>query len=389
MTSKHVTEVIPLSAPEMKGNEWAYVKECLDTNWVSSAGSFVDRFEDMVSAYVGTGYSIATVNGTAALHVALKVAGIEPDEEVLVSDLTFIAPVNAIRYVGAYPVFIDAEPEFWQMDVNRVSDFLSKECSWKRDGLQNKKSGRRVRAVVPVHLLGHPVDVDPLLELARMYELVVIEDASESLGAKYKGKPVGSLGHMACFSFNGNKIITSGGGGMIVTNDAKWAQMARYLTNQARDDAVEYVHNEIGFNYRLTNVQAAIGVAQMERLGDHVCRKRGIAQSYREALKSIPGLRSIREADWALSTFWLYTVAVEEHYPLKSRDLLDELASRGIETRPVFRPIHLNKPYEAPRSHFPVAEQIYAKALSLPCSVSLTTEDQSRVIDALKEISGI
>jgi len=296
---------IPLCTPAIRGNEWKYVKECLDTTWVSSVGAYVDRFERAVAEAVGTKNAVATSSGTSALHVALLVAGIQSDDEVLVSTLTFIAPANAIRYVGAFPVFVDAEATYWQMDPAKVKDFLENQCHWREGALVNRQTGRRVRAILPVHILGHPVDMDPILELARKYELVVIEDATESLGALYKDKSVGQLGDIACFSFNGNKLITTGGGGMLVTNNERWAQRAKHLTTQAKDNPVEYVHTEIGYNYRLTNIQAAMGVAQMEQLDSFIEVKRSIAKSYDEALGEIPGITSMREADWACSVFWM------------------------------------------------------------------------------------
>src|SRR5271168_4074926 len=200
---------VPLLVPEIRGNEWKYVKECLDTNWVSAVGSFVNRFENEIASRVGAKFGVATVNGTAALHVALLVAGVKPDDEVIVSTLTFIAPVNAIRYVGAWPVFIDAERDYWQMDPSRVVDFLEHDCRWHEGHLYNQRTRRRVTAIIPVHILGHPVDLDPVIEIARKYGLRVIEDATEGLGAEYKGRGLGSLGDMACFSFNGNKILTA------------------------------------------------------------------------------------------------------------------------------------------------------------------------------------
>ncbi len=253
---------IPLCVPEIGGNEWAYVKECLDTGWVSSVGLFVDRFERQLADFVGAKFAVATVNGTAALHIALLVAGVRPDDEVLVSTLTFIAPANAIRYAGAWPVFIDAEPRYWQMDPEQVENFIERNCRWAEGILVNRTTGRRVSAVVAVHILGHPVDLDPIVAVCRKYGLAIIEDATESLGARYKGRMVGTLGDIACFSFNGNKLITTGGGGMIVTDNADWARKAKYLTTQAKDDPLEYIHNEIGYNYRLTNLQAAMGCAR-------------------------------------------------------------------------------------------------------------------------------
>ncbi len=271
---------IPLSVPELGGNEWLYVKECLDTNWVSSAGPFVDRFERMVAAFVGARFAVATASGTAALHLALLVAGIELDDEVIVSSLTFVAPVNAIRYIGAWPVFIDAEPNHWQMDSQKVADFLTTQCIWANGELRNKSTGRRVKAILPVHILGHPCDMDPIVQIARKFELVVIEDATEALGARYKSRTVGKPGDVACFSFNGNKIITTGGGGMIVTDNERWAEKAKYLSTQAKDDPIEYIHDEIGYNYRLTNIQAALGVAQMEQLDKHIAANYTMIHNY-------------------------------------------------------------------------------------------------------------
>jgi perosamine synthetase len=373
----------------MGGNEWAYVKECLDTAWVSTVGSFVDRFEEAVANVIGARYAVATSSGTAALHIALLAAGVQPGDEVLVSTLTFIAPANAIRYVGAWPVFIDAEPCYWQMDPDKAADFLQRKCSWLRGAPYNRETGRRVRAILPVHILGHPADTDPLLELARRYGLAVIEDATESLGAKYKERIVGHLGDVACFSFNGNKLITTGGGGMIVTDNQEWARCAKHLTTQAKDDAVEYVHSQIGYNYRLTNVQAAIGLAQIERLSGYVEAKRRIAFTYLEGLRDSPVFVPMPEAHWARSVFWMYTVLVEaEGTGCGSRTLMRELASRGIQTRPLWQPLHRSKAHEDSfATDCSVAEMLNSLALSLPCSVGLEPTTQSRVIDTLIAIS--
>jgi perosamine synthetase len=378
---------IPLSVPEIRGNEWKYIKDCLDTNWVSSVGGYVNRFENMVANYVGVPHGVAAVNGTAALHVALLALGIQPDDEVMVSTLTFIAPVNAIRYVGAWPVFIDAEPETWQMDPQLVVDFLERECRWDKDKLINKNTQRRVAAILPVHILGHPVDIDPILEVTKKYNLRVLEDASEGLGATYKGEKVGSLGDAACFSFNGNKLITTGGGGMVVTRDKHVAQKAKYLTTQAKDDPLEYVHNEIGYNYRLTNLLAAMGVAQMEQLDDYIKIKLRIADRYDEALADVPGVTLMPQAGWAESTKWLYTILInDEITPRDSRQVLSELEGRLVQTRPLWTPIHLSP---AHKSSFimggAVAQRLHKQSLSLPCSVGLEEENQEKVISYLKE----
>ena len=376
---------IPLCVPEIRGNEWKYVKECLDTNWVSSVGSFVDRFERDLAARVGAQHAVAVVNGTAALHVALLVAGVRPDDEVLVSTLTFIAPANAIRYVGAWPVFVDAEPDYWQMDPQKAVDFLERGCRWANGELRNRVTQRRVTAIIPVHILGHPVDMDPILAVARKYGLSVIEDATESLGAQYKGRCAGRIGDIGCFSFNGNKLITTGGGGMLVTDNAAWAQRAKYLTTQAKDNPVEFVHGAIGFNYRLTNVQAAMGCAQLELIDEYIAAKRRIAATYAEALHAVPGLTPLCEAPWAFSIYWMSGVLVDERqYGMESRDLLRRLEAAKIQARPLWQPGHLSPVHRgAPATDCTVAEQLQQQALSLPSSVGLTESQQLRVLRAV------
>lgn len=376
---------IPLCVPEIRGNEWAYIKDCLDTNFVSSVGPYVERFERNLAAQIGTRYAIATVNGTAALHVALLVAGVQPDDEVLVSTLTFIAPVNAIRYANAYPVFVDAEPQYWQMDTHKAVEFLERECRWVNGELRDKATGRRVKAIIPVDILGHPVDVEPLRAVALKYNLAIIEDATESLGAKCRGQMAGRLGDIACLSFNGNKLITTGGGGMIVTDDEAMARRAKYLTTQAKDDPLEFVHGAIGYNYRLSNIQAALGVAQLERLAEHVAAKRRIAATYTAALQSIPGLTPMREAEWAFSVFWMFTVLVDAaQFGQDSRALLRQLTAAKIQTRPLWQPAHLSPAHQGMRqTDCSVAERLNRDALSLPCSVGLSESDQLRVIEAV------
>jgi perosamine synthetase len=378
-------EFIPLIEPEIRGNEWKYVQECLATGWVSSAGAFVDRFERMVAQQCGCQHAVATVNGTSALHIALLVAGVQPEDEVLVSTLTFIAPVNAIRYVGAWPMFIDAEPDYWQMDPVRVVEFLETSCRRSNGALYNQRTGRRVTAIVPVHILGHPVDLNPIVTAAHKFGLKVIEDATEGLGATYRGRPLGSIGDIGCFSFNGNKIITTGGGGMLVTSNEEWARKAKYLTTQAKDDPVEYVHKEIGYNYRLTNIQAAIGCAQMEQLDAYVATKRQIADRYSLALHDVSGIVPMREASWARSTFWMYTVLIkEERFGINSRHLLQTLAAQKIQGRPLWQPIHQSPAHAVSRAgELPVSERLSKEALSLPCSVGLSEDAQIRVLNQL------
>lgn len=382
-------KTIPLFTPEIRGNEWKYVKECLDTAWVSSVGAFVDRFERQVAEIVGTRYAVAVTSGTAALHTALMVCGVQPQDEVLVSTLTFIASANAIRYQGAHPVLIDAELKYGQMDPELVERFLVKDCDWWDGRLFNRKTGRRVRAIMPVHVLGHPVDLNPILELARRFELRVIEDAAEGLGVQYHGRPVGGFGDVGCVSFNGNKLITTGGGGMLVTNDETFAKRARYLTTQAKDDAVEFVHGTVGYNYRLTNLQAAVGCGQIECLADFIAAKRSAAERYREGLAGIPGVTFYQPAPHAHCTYWMDTIRVRAaEFGQSSRELLKGLSERGIQCRPLWQPMHRSPAHRTCHAVLHGgADQLHAECLNVPSSVGLTAEDVEYVCDAIRELA--
>jgi perosamine synthetase len=385
-----VPTLIPLFEPEIAGNEWRYVKECLDTGWVSSVGSYVDRFEAAMAARVGCAHGVATASGTAALHTALLVAGVEAGDEVIVSNLTFVAPANAIRYCGAFPVFVEPERTFWQMDPQRLADFLERDCAWGGGVLRNRRTGRRVRGIVPVHVLGHPCDLEPILALAGRFDLPVIEDASESLGARYRGRPVGGLGSIGCFSFNGSKIVTSGGGGMLTTDNDSWAERARYLTTQAKDDPIEYVHENIGYNYRLTNVAAAIGLAQLEQLDGFIAKKRAIAAVYERAIAGCPGIGAHPAAPWADPTYWLYTITVDETVAgYDSRALLRQFAAAGVMTRPLWHPMAGLTPFrDCELVGNGAAHELYRRALSLPSSTTLSAEQQARVIAVLQQSAG-
>ncbi len=374
---------IALSEPEISGNEWKYIKECLDSGWVSSAGSYVDRFEKRLAGYVGSKYAVAVVNGTAALHVGLLASGVRPEDEVIVPALTFIAPVNAVRYCGAYPVFMDCDVENLCIDIRKVADFLQNNCKRQKDGFTyNKKTGRRIKAVIPVHIFGHPADMDYLGGVARKYNITIIEDATESLGSEYKGKKTGSLGQAGCFSFNGNKIITTGGGGMVATDDRKLSERIRHLCTQAKKDAFEYYHDEIGYNYRLTNIQAAMGVAQMERLDEFIDRKRANASLYRKRMSEIDDISFLWEQSWAKSNFWFYTVAVPKKHKKK---LMNFLLSRKIQVRPVWRLIHtlpMYKQFEAYK--ISNAFKIHESCVNLPCSVNISRKEIEYIVKSIK-----
>lgn len=385
-TGTKIAARIPLSVPAMLGNEGRYLAECVDTNWVSSRGPFVDRFEAQLAALTNRRHVVACASGTAALHVALLVAGVEPDDEVLVSDLTFIATANAVRYCNAYPVFVDAEPVYWQMDVNKLSAFLTTGCTSDNGTLRNRVTGRRVRAIVPAHILGHPVDIEPIIGLARQFGLRVVADAAEALGADYQSRPVAAWGDLAILSFNGNKLVTTGGGGAIVTDDDGLAERARYLSTTAKDDDVEFLHGEVGFNYRLTNIQAAVGVAQLETLDARLESKKRTADFYNRHLAPL-SLNLPQQASWAQSSWWQYTVLVDDAFGLSRPAVAAELDRARIETRPLWTPLSKQPPFrDCQAVHCEHSVRIQERSLALPGSVGIDDDDRQRVVDALRAV---
>ena len=384
----HVKEdFIALYEPTLSGNEWKYLKECVDTGWVSSAGAFVPRFERELAAYVGSPHAVSTANGTAALHLALRVLGIEEGDEVLVPDLTFIAPVNAIRYCHAHPVFIDADPATWHMDTRKLEQFLVEECELREEQCYNRRTGRRVKALLPVHLLGLACSMDEIVSLARKFRLALVEDASEALGVRYGGRHVGTFGDAGVFSFNGNKIVTSGGGGMIVASEGDVARRAHYLSSQAKDDDIEYIHNDVGYNYRLTNLQAAVGVAQLEQLGGFLARKRWIAELYENLLASVDGITLMPRPDQCEPTWWLYTVLLPSGTTAAERTIIiQRLQEMGIGARPFWHPVHSLPPYvDCQAFRIEHSRSMYERGISLPSSVGLTDSQIERTVDALKK----
>lgn len=375
--------LIPLSEPCLNGNEWRYIKECLDTGWVSSVGSYVKRFEEMVAGCAGAKYAVAVVNGTSALHVSLIACGVGPGDEVIVPAFTFIAPVNAVRYCGAAPVFMDCDPRTLCMDAEKLGDFLKNNTKQREDGFTyNKDTARRIKAVIPVHMYGHPSDMDAIGELCSSRNIDIIEDATESLGSEYKGKKTGIFGKIGCFSFNGNKIITTGGGGMAVTDDKRLADRIRHLTTQAKTDPIEYDHDEIGYNYRLSNIQAAMGVAQMERLDEYVDRKRRTAFLYKKLLSEIDDAELMWEAPRTKSNFWLCTVKVQKTH---KKPLIDNLLSKGIQVRPVWKLINKTQMYKDCQSYrVESSGEVYETCLNIPSSVGIKESDVKIVADGIK-----
>jgi perosamine synthetase len=375
---------IPLSEPRIGGNEWKYVKDCLDTGWVSYLGSYVKRFEEAVAGYVGSGHGIAVVNGTAALHISMVASPVLPDDEVIVPALTFVAPVNAVSYCRARPVFMDADPGNLCLDWEKTEDFLKKECEQRKDGrTYNRATGRRVKAILPVHVFGHPADMDRIVEISTRYNIEIIEDATESLGSDYRGKKTGSFGRTGCFSFNGNKLITTGGGGLVVTDDGDLAARIKHLTTQAKTDPFEYDHDEIGYNYRLTNVQAAIGLAQMEGIDDMIRAKRENLRYYMDLLLPNENLAFLAEEEWARSNCWFYTIKVAED---DKSPLMGYLLSKKIQVRPIWKLIHTLPMYTRSQAYrIENAAKAYSTCINLPCSAGIKKEEIEYVAETIRE----
>ena len=354
--------MIPLCVPEIRGNEWKYVKDCIDTNWVSSVGSYVNLFEEKFSKFVKSECAVITMNGTAALHLALLTLGIGEGDEVIVPSLTFISPVNTIRYVGATPVFADVCRDTFVLDADKIEDLITE----------------KTRAIMPVHIYGHPADMDKIMEIARKHNLYVIEDATEALGSEYKGQMTGIIGDIGCFSFNGNKLITTGAGGMLVTNNKKWGERAKFLSTQTKvvTENKAFYHPEIGYNFRMPNLLAAFGVAQLENIEEYIKAKREHAKYYNKLLKNVKGITLPCEKPYAKNCFWLYSILVEDDYEINRDDLVKKMSEKGVETRPFFMPIHNMPPYkDFKHGNMNVTDELYRKGINLPSSVGLKKED--------------
>jgi len=372
---------IPLSVPNIAGNEWKYVKDCLDTGWISSVGSYVNQFEQMVADFAGTQYGIAAVNGTAALHIALLLSGVKQNDYVILPNLTFVASANSIKYLGADPILIDADPLLWQMDLDLLEEFLENETNEKQGELYYTRDGRRISAIMPVHILGNMADMDRMLSIINKYPLRIIEDATEALGSSYKGRSAGTFSPMACFSFNGNKIISTGGGGVIVTNDPELARHARHITTTAKASADEYYHDEVGYNYRLVNILAAVGVAQMELLSSFIKRKRECVAFYKKELGGVADIRFQQELPEVQTNGWLFTIQTDQQ-----QKLLDHLNAEKIFSRRFWMPMNKLPMYSSciyiqKKDN---ADYIYNTCLSIPCSTGITDEQLEIVVREIK-----
>lgn len=367
--------LIGLHEPVFAGREWEYVRGCLDAGWVSSVGKYVDKFERMLEEYTGARRAVAVVNGTAALHICLKLAGVGAGDEVILPALTFVATANAVTYTGAVPHLVDIEARTLGLDPLKLEKYLGSITRVQGGQCTNRHTGRRIKAVVPVHTFGHPVDLDPLLEVCRGYRLELVEDAAESLGSFYKGRHTGTLGKLSALSFNGNKIITTGGGGAILTGDPGLGESAKHLTTTAKlPHPWAFNHDQVGYNYRLPNLNAALGCAQLEQLPRFLRQKRELAESYRRALAHVPGVKFFTEPGFARSNYWLNTIILAEEYAPQRDTLLEETNKAGIMTRPPWTLMHRLPMFQGcPRSGLEVAQAIETRAVNIPSSPGLAT----------------
>jgi perosamine synthetase len=365
---------VALHEPVFGGNEWLYTKECLDTGWVSSAGKFVDRFEGMLAERTGAKHAVAVVNGTAALELALKLAGVAPGDQVIVPTLTFVATANAVAHCGAVPHLADVDPRTLGLDASKLADHLSRVGETRGGGLYDRGSGARIAAIVVMHTFGHPADLDHLKEVCDRYAVPMVEDAAESLGTLYKGRHTGTVGRLGALSFNGNKVVTTGGGGAILTDDPLLGRRAKHLTTTARQPhRWAFLHDEVGYNYRLPNLNAALGCAQLEQLDAFLERKRALARRYLAAFEGIRGASIFAEVEGARSNYWLNAMLFDRNTPAGSRDRFLELTNdKGIQTRPVWTLMHhLPMFRDCPRMDLSAAEDLESRVVNLPSSASL------------------
>lgn len=370
---------IPVCEPLLDGNERAYVLDCVDTNWISSSGTYIPKFEDAFAHYCGARHGVACSNGSTAIHLALAALGIGPGDEVIIPTFNLICAPNAVFLTGARPVLVDSEPRTWCLDPS----------------LLEEKVTPRTKAILAVHMYGHPCDMDPILAVAKRHGLRVIEDGAEAHGAEYKGSKVGAIGDMGCFSFYGNKILTTGEGGMVVTNDTALAARLSLLRNQAFEEP-RFVHRDVGFNYRLTNLQAAIGLAQCERVDAKIARKREIAGWYTALLAGLEGVTLPVEESWALNVYWMYGVVLDESFGRSRDEVMAMLARAGVETRAFFWPMHEQPVFrkDDPRfpvtgGSYPVAERLGRRGFYLPSGLTLTREQVERVVFELRACRGV
>ena len=359
---------IPVCEPKLDGNELKYVTKCFETSWISSAGENIQKFEEEFAQACGAKYGVSCTSGTAALHLALATLGVGRGDEVIIPTFTMIATANAVTYTGAKPVLVDSEPNTWNINVKKMEEKIT----------------HRTKVIMPVHTYGHPADMDKILDIAKKYNLYVVEDAAEAHGSEYQGRKIGSMGDIACFSFYANKIITTGEGGMLTTNNEEMAKIARGLRGHAFSEERHFWHNYIGFNYRMTNLQAAIGLAQMEKFDENVRRRIQNAKLYNSMLKNIKGITLPPQTKGVKNVYWMYSILVNDEFDITRDELRKKLAKRGVETRTFFIPIHLQPIYfRRYDERFPVAEELCRRGMYLPSSSTLTKEEIEYVVESI------
>ena len=381
---------IPLSVPNLKGNELKYVSDAINTEWVSTGGSYINEFENNIAKYLKVDGAVACQSGTAAIHLSLIQSGITSEDEVIVPTLTFIAAVNPIKYCNAHPIFMDCDDSL-TLDVDKLEQFCNEECNFFDGILINNKTNRRIKAIIVVHIFGNLANMEKLMNIAKKYNLTVIEDATEALGSYYKegiykGHFAGTIGDFGCYSFNGNKIITTGGGGMIVANNKNDLEKIKYLSTQAKDDILYYSHNEVGYNYRMTNVQAALGVAQLEKLEEFIETKKENYNLYRKLFNNIDGIKILDFNDKIRPNYWFYSLLLEDD-KFNRNQLIKKLGEEKIQARPIWGLIHEQKPYEFGECYkIKKAKYYHDKIINIPCSTNLTKEEVIRTVENIKII---
>jgi aminotransferase in exopolysaccharide biosynthesis len=384
-----IKKFIPLSVPNLKGKELEYLTHAVETEWVSTGGPYVNDFEKSTAAYVKAKGAVSCQNGTSGLHIALQVCGVTKEDEVIVPALTFIAAVNPVKYIGAEPIFMDCDDSL-TIDADKLLEFCEKECSYSKGTLINNKTNKHITAIIVVHVFGNMANLECIMSIADRYNLKVIEDATEAIGTyytkgKYQGKYAGTIGNIGVYSFNGNKIITTGGGGMIVSNDDELLRRATHLTTQAKSDELYYTHDEIGYNYRMTNLQAALGLAQLEQLEEFIRIKSDNYYTYKDAIEKIQGLKLLGFKEDIRPNYWFYALYCGEKYPLNRDEIIKFLSSREIQSRPIWGLINDQKPYMSNQSYNMEKAMIYLEhVVNIPCSTNLKKEDVLYVIDCLK-----
>ena len=384
-----MSKFIPLSVPNLKGKELEYITKAVETEWVSTGGPFVNEFEEKTAAYTGAKGAVSCQNGTSGLHIALQLCGVTRGDEVVVPTLTFIAAVNPVKYIGAEPVFMDCDDSL-TIDTEKMAAFFEHHCDVSNGKLMNRLTNRQIKAILPVHVFGNMADMESIMDLAAQYNLKVIEDATEALGTyytagKYKGMHAGTIGDIGVYSFNGNKIITTGGGGMIVSDNPEYLKRAKHLTTQAKSDELYFVHDEIGYNYRLTNLQAAMGLAQLEQLEQFIEVKKANYEYYKKAFEQISGLTLLGFKDNIRPNFWFYALYCGKEYAMNRDEIIQYLASKSVQSRPIWGLISEQKPYAGSEVYkIEKANDFLEHIVNIPCSSNLSKEDAAYVVDCLK-----